>query len=125
MNDDLYWVIVPQMAISILTWLQIVLSMNLYGGVWEIEPSQMWGFLLLVHAAIMRWIASIAIRSSSPYYQLGAATIGSALGWEAFVVIFNHGFHLPTRQQGFALVMSVLITLAWEINHRLVYHLSE
>ena len=42
-NDDMYWVIIPQVAISMLTWLQIVLSMNLYHGVLCIESSQLWG----------------------------------------------------------------------------------
>ncbi len=118
-------VLLPQIGISIVSWLQLVFSMNRYRGVLAFTVTDMWALLLFLHGGFVRWIAALSVRTMNLEFQLMVSLIGAALGWASFVVVFNGGFVLPTRQQSVALLMSLIITALWEVNNRLIFHMKD
>lgn len=123
MQGDGYILLLPQLGISLTSWAQMVLSMNRYKGCCRFRLSDLWGLVLLVHAGFVRWIATLATRSDTLLFQISASVIAAILGWVSFVVIFNGDFLLPTRQQTLSLVMSLVVTMLWEINNRILFHM--
>lgn len=122
MTDDVYWILVPQMLISLASWAQLVLSMNRF-RVDNFPRSDLWALVILLHSGFVRWVAALAVQTSTLAFQMLVAFVAAALGWTSFVIIFNEGFLLPTRQQTAALGMSLLVTTMWEVNNRVVVNL--
>ena len=120
---SVYWILLPQVGISVVSWAQLVLSMNRYRGVLRFQRADLWALVLFLHGSFVRWIAALSVRNATLGFQLATAFLGAALGWTSFVLVFNEGFSLPTRQQSGALVMSLLVTGLWEINHRMTMEL--
>jgi hypothetical protein len=118
-----YVVLIPQIGISIVSWLQLVLSMNRYRGVSKCHRIDLWSLVLFLHAGFVRWIARLALVSQAAEIQMAAALTASAIAWVAFVLVFNDGFHLPSRQQWIALLMTLLVTLLWEVHNRMLVQL--
>ena len=115
-----YVVLAPQVGISLVSWLQLVFSMNRYRGVARFERIDLWALLLFLQGAFVRWMAALALVASSLPLQMAAALVASAISWAGFVLIFNGDLHLPSRQQWIALAMSLLVTLLWEVHNRLL-----
>ena len=115
-----YWILLPQFLISVVSWIQLILSMNRYRGMCMFTRTDLWALIVFLHSGFVRWIAALAIRGSTLRFQIFAAFIGPLLSWISFVIVFNEGFLIPSRQQWWALAMSVLVTSLWEINNRLV-----
>lgn len=102
----------------------VVLAVNMYKSVLQLNHTDLWCLLFLLHAGFVRWIATLAVRSSSVSFQALASIIAAILCWLAFVVFFNKDFVLPTRQQTWALVMSIAVTALWEISTRMQFSLA-
>lgn len=122
--ENVYLLLLPQLAISVVSWAQIILSINKFKGACSFRETDVWGLLILIHGAFMRWIATLATRTSPIWFQMTAALVAAAIGWTSFVVIFNEDFLLPTRQQTLSLVMSLVVTVLWETNNRMLYDLT-
>ena len=115
-----YWILLPQFLISVLSWIQLILSMNRFRGVCMFTRTDVWALVVFLHSGFVRWIAALAVRGSTLRVQIFAAFVGTVLSWISFVIVFNEGFLLPSRQQWWALMMSVFVTSLWEVNSRLV-----
>ena len=122
-DDTIYLLLLPQLAISLTSWAQIVLSINQYKGCCKFRYTDLWGLLLLTHGSFVRWIATVATRTSASF-QFIAAIVGATIGWTSFVVIFNGDFVLPTRQQTWSLAMSLIVTMLWEMNNRILFTMN-
>lgn len=119
-----YLLLLPQFLISIVSWLQLILSINRFRGFNRFSRTDAWGLLVFLHAAFVRWIAALAVVGSSVRFQIFAAFVSAVLGWISFVIVFNEGFVLPSRQQVIALLMSIVITTLWELNNRILTNLG-
>ena len=117
---EAYLLLIPQFLISLVSWLQLILSINRFRGFYQFSRNDIWSLLVFLHAAFVRWIAALAVVGSSVRFQIFAAYVSAVLGWTSFVVIFNEGFLLPSRQQVIALAMSLVITTLWEVNNRIL-----
>lgn len=117
------WILLPQMLISLLSWIQLILSMNRYRGVKRFSRGDAWALLIFLHGGLVRWVAVLALAKGTVRFQILSALVGSLLAWIAFVVVFNGGFVLPSHQQLWALVMSLVITVLWEVSNRLALEL--
>jgi len=115
-----FLMLLPQVAISAVTWAQLVLSMN-HVRDRRVARADVWACLVSLHAGVVRWVAAMSTRSSPFGVQLVFAGAGATLGWTCFVIIFNRGFVLASRQQLFALVMSLLVTVFWETHNRILF----
>ena len=122
-TTDIYVILLPQLGISILSWIQLILSMNRYRGMFRFTRHDMWALLLFLQSGFVRWIAALALRTSSISFQISAAFIGTAMSWTSFIVVYNDDFVLPSRQQAGALAISAVITILWEVGNRLVFEL--
>lgn len=120
-----YLILLPQAGIGILSWVQIILSMNRYQGIAHLKPIELLALTLFNISAAVRWVGSLALRTRSFEYQITAAVMGSILTWTAFVLIFNARLALPSRQQWGALIMTLVLTVLWEINGRLVFDIDD
>lgn len=118
-----YVLLIPQVCISAVSWGQYIFSVNRYRGAMNLTTSDLVSFIVLMNSALVRWVATLAVRSDNVTFQMLSAFIGSTLGWAAFVLVYNEDFLIPTRQQMMALLLSLTITMLWEINGRLVYEL--
>ena len=121
---EAYLLLIPQFLISLVSWLQLILSINRFRGFYQVSRNDIWSLLVFLHAAFVRWIAALAVVGSSVRFQIFAAYVSAVLGWISFVVVFNEGFLLPSRQQVIALAMSLVITTLWEINNRILTNLE-
>lgn len=116
-------ILVPQLFISIVSWLQLIFSINRYRGPLHFSRLDLWGLIIFLHAAFVRWITALSTHNGPFLFQTLMATIGATLSWISFVVVFNQSFHIPTRQQWTALALSILITFLWEFHNRLMIDL--
>lgn len=117
---DSYVVLLPQFGISLVSWLQILFSINRFQGVRRFARSDLWALLLYMHAGMVRWVAALSLKTATLGFQILTAFVGATMAWASFVVLFNGGFYLPSSQQWLALSMSLLVTLLWEVNARVV-----
>ena len=117
-------ILLPQMMISIVSWIQLILSMNRYRGLLHFSRPDVWALLLFLHGGLVRWVAAIALTNGTLRFQIFSALVGAILSWISFVVVFNAGFILPSYQQIWALVMSLVITALWEVSNRLTLQLA-
>jgi hypothetical protein len=93
--------------------------MNRYRSVLRFSRADVWALLLFLHGGLVRWVAALSLKGGSLSFQILSALVGALMSWIAFVVVFNTGFVLPSYQQLWALVMSLLITALWEVSNRL------
>ena len=89
----------------------------------NLTTSDLVSFIVLMNSALVRWVATLAVRSENVVFQMVSAFLGSTLGWTSFILVYNEDFLVPTKQQMVALLLSLTITMLWEINSRLVYEL--
>jgi hypothetical protein len=118
-----YVILIPQICISMVSWGQYIFSINRYRGVMNLTTSDLVSFIVLMNSALVRWVATLAVRSENVVFQMVSAFLGSTLGWTSFILVYNEDFLVPTKQQMVALLLSLTITMLWEINSRLVYEL--
>lgn len=116
-------VFIPHALIASVSWLQLLLSMNRYRGVLRFARVDLWSLLLFLHAGVVRWVSALAAQRSSFAFQLLSAIVAAAIGWIGFVVVFNGGFVLPTRQQWSSLLFGLVVATLWEVSYRLVIDL--
>lgn len=104
---------VSTLAIGLVTWLQIMLSMNLLTT--RRRTGVRFGAILLYVSASIAWLASsFAILQRDSVAQFATSLIGSLVSWLGFITLFNGNFLPPTRQQVGALPIILLLALLWE-----------
>lgn len=118
------WILLPHVLISLVSWIQLILSMNRFRGVLRFSRADVWALILFLHGGLVRWVAALSLTNGTLRFQLLSALVGTLLSWISFVVVFNTGFILPSYQQIWALGMSLLITALWEVNNRLVLQIA-
>lgn len=123
LTSSALWILVPQLCISVVSWIQLVFSMNRFRGFHRFTTMDMWALLLFIHSGFVRWIAALAVKTSSVEFQITAALVSSTLGWISFVVVFNECFSFPSRQQRYSLFLSIIATGLWEVSNRLVFEM--
>ncbi len=121
-NNELI-VFVPQIFISIVSWLQLILSLNRFTSIRNFTRVDLFGLLLFLLGGVVRWVAALAVRTHSFTFQLFVACLGNLIRTSAFVIVYNCDFHLPTQQQVIALILGVVITSLWELQTKLVFDL--
>jgi hypothetical protein len=125
MNGDEWMLLLPQILIGFLSWLQVMTSMNRLRRTSLIEIEGAWSLMLYIHRSVFFWISALSVNRAPFAFQLLLALVARIASFIGFVIVFNRGFYLPTRQQWLSFAVSILITIGWEINHRLVATLED
>jgi len=118
---DLWLSVIPiQVAISFVAWSSTILSLNRFRGCLRFSLAERVAILVYGASAITRSFAAVATQSTSAVMQITFAFLGSALGWTGFFIVFNDTLQLPSRQQVQAVLLSLVATGLWEVQHRVV-----
>ena len=117
--DALAITIIPQLGISLVSWIQLILSLNLFRGIRHFRSSEFFALFLYIVAAFVRVIAGAATVTQNLALQLAAASVATGLVFAAFVIIYNQGFIPPSRQQWISAIFVVVPTFLWEAHTRI------
>ena len=112
--------LLPHLAIQIVTWIQIVLSLNRFNGIMRFTRPEIAGLVIYLCTAFVRWTASLATTNASFMFQVVTACIGGLMSFTAFIIIFNDRVDMPTRQQRNSLLLVLVITSLWEAVSRMM-----
>lgn len=114
------YILIPHLGISLVSWFQIILSMNRYKGILHFLRTDLWSLLIFLHGGLVRWVSAVSLTmEDTVHFQLLSAIVGTTLSWISFVLIFNRDVIIPSYQQFWALFMSLVITLLWEFSNYL------
>ncbi len=119
-----YYLLLPQIAIVFISWIQLILSLNRFKGFLKFTSPELSAFYLFIISGACKWVAALSIRTNSFGFQLSSSLVGTALYGAAFVVLYNNEFGLPTKQQSVGLALSLVTSALWEIQHRMVWEMK-
>jgi hypothetical protein len=106
-------------TIATVTWIRNMLSMNMFKR--ETRNRMRYSALLLYGLAGMCFISSsLGVMQQSSLIQFAASFVGSIVGWQAFLIIYEGDYRIPTAQQIGALVQILILSALWELRTYLV-----
>ena len=119
-----YYLLLPQIAIVFISWIQLIFSLNRFRGFLKFSSPELYAFYMFIISGACKWVAALSIRTSSFFFQASSSLIGTALYGSAFVILYNNDFGLPSQQQNIGLILSLFTSLLWEIQHRMVWEMK-
>tara|TARA_B100000214_G_C23973148_1_gene631288 strand:+ start:3121 stop:3528 length:408 start_codon:yes stop_codon:yes gene_type:complete len=123
-SENAYYLLLPQIAIVFISWIQLVFSLNRFKGFFKFTAPELSSFYLFIISGASKWVAALSIRKKSFMFQLTSSLIGTALYGAAFVILYNNEFGLPTKQQSIGLLLSLITSFLWEFQHRMVWQME-
>tara|TARA_B110001450_G_C17364813_1_gene377114 strand:- start:10 stop:411 length:402 start_codon:yes stop_codon:yes gene_type:complete len=119
-----YAMLLPQLAIVFISWIQLIFSLNRYKGILKFTSEELSSFYLFVISGACKWVASLSIKTNTFGFQLTSSLIGTLLYGSAFVILYNNSFNTPTKQQFIGILLSLVTSTLWEFQHRSVYEMN-
>ena len=101
------------LLIAVMTWLQVILSMNLLKEC-KISYKRLSTIVLYMISAICYTTSAIAIMEGVFWFQMMTSIFGAFFVWCAFVTIFEGDYFTPSKQQLGSLVQIIILTTLWE-----------
>ena len=120
MDSQKVLILLPHTGIAIISWLQIVLSLNRFRGFTRPSQAEALGLVLYLSSALVRWITSLATQNSSFLIQVVSASMGSLMAFGSFVIVYNDRIDIPTRQQAHSFILVLVTTLLWEVINMMI-----
>lgn len=110
----------PAFAIAVLTWIFNIFVLNRFRGICKFSNVDLYALALFLIGGFAAWIAELCILDSDlAALQYCASLYRTFTNWLAVVLIVN-GALVVTWQQMVALVLTLMITFFWELQHRIV-----
>ena len=103
MSDRAY-ILLPQMAISAISWIQLLLSMNKFRGV-TAKRVDAWALLLRGDGGLVRWVAAAAMRTSTLAQRRGARRRARSRR-RLILIVFERGRAAPVARSSAGIAMS-------------------
>lgn len=119
-----YYLLLPQVAIVFISWIQLIFSLNRFRGFLNFTSPELSSFYLFIISGACKWVAALSIKTNSFGFQLSSSLVGTSLYGAAFVVLYNNEFGLPSKQQSIGLVLSLVTSTLWEVQHRMVWEME-
>ena len=116
------WLLLPQMAISLLGWSRTLLALNRFRL--RISRPEFLALVLFVSAGLTRCVTALATRRAGFAMQILAAGTASLMVWAGFILIFNNSFDVPSGQQWHSMVLVIVVSGMWEVHSRIMVNLS-
>lgn len=123
-NIEKYILVLPQILIVFISWIQLVFSLNRFKGILKFTSAEMSSFYLFIISGACKWVSALSLNNSFAI-QMFSSLIGTALYGAGFVILYNNEFTTPSQQQFIGLFLSLITATLWEIQNRLVYDLKE
>ncbi len=123
-KSEEYILILPQILIVFISWIQLIFSLNRFKGILKFSSAELSSFYLFIISGACKWVAALSIKQNSFLFQLISSSVGTCLYGAGFVILYNDKFDVPSRQQSIGLFLGLVTSTLWEIQNRLVYKLS-
>ena len=107
------------LLIAFITWFRNMLSMNMFQEN-NITKTRVYALVLYILSGSCFVASSIAVMQQLPSIQFICSFLASVIGWQAFVIIFEGSYKLPTKQQLAALLQILILSGLWEFRTFLV-----
>ena len=111
---------IPAFFIGFLNWCRVIFILNRYRGLNRFTKAEMLALLLYLFGGFAAWIGEMSILNDSLVaLQVVASLFRASLNWFGMLLIVNERLYV-TRQQIGSLGFIMVISFAWELQHRLV-----
>tara|TARA_B110000008_G_C16799057_1_gene495906 strand:+ start:330 stop:710 length:381 start_codon:yes stop_codon:yes gene_type:complete len=117
-ND--YLAFIPVFSIATLSWFFTMLVLNKFKRPIRLKKYQLFALGVSLVGGVGAWTAEVSVRESELMtLQILASTFRSFSSWLSLLILVNDSVRLST-QQLLSIIPRVIITILWEIQHRLV-----
>lgn len=113
-----FLILFPQMAIAVIGWFRVMLSINRL--TWTPNAVEKAGFGLILISSGVRVVGALATRTSNVVLQFAAASMASLMWWTAFIIIINDSLTIPSVQQRKSLALVLVTSMLWEAHSRIM-----
>ena len=118
MNDRL--ALLPALFIAILGWGYNILILDRYRGICKFRFIELYALFVALTGGFAGWISELSLKHEEMMtVGLVASSFRTLTNWILLVIIVNEDVFL-SRQQLISLGFKLLITIMWEVQHRLV-----
>ena len=118
--NDRAWGALPALFIAFFNWVYAIFVLNRFRGIAEISNPELAAFLLFVLGGFATWIAEMCILEDElTALQFVSSSYRTVVNWLGFVLVVNERLYI-TRQQFGSLAITLVISLLWELQHRVV-----
>lgn len=124
MNREEGLLLLPHLAIGLVSWTATVLSMNRFLGCVRTTREGWYALFVFMTRAFVLWFAALGTINMSFYYQLTCSLIGNAMYWYAFNIIYNDNLFYVTFQQLQSLGLTLFLSFLWEVNSRMIVEIK-
>lgn len=112
--------LLPVFTIASLNWVQTILVLDRFEGFKNISKMEWFALIISLIGGFAAWISELSVKDEDLMgLQIFASLYRSFLSWIVLVLIVNQRLFF-TRQQFVSLSFRMIITLCWEVQHRLV-----
>ena len=110
----------PAFSIALLGWAYNILILDRFRGICRFRRIEIYALFVALTGGFAAWIGALSLKSEN-MFALGivASCFRTFTNWIVLVLIVNEDVFL-SRQQLLSLTFKFVITVLWEIQHRLV-----
>jgi type IV secretory pathway TraG/TraD family ATPase VirD4 len=113
-------VMLPAFSIAFLGWAYNMLILDRFRGSCRFRRIELFALFVASTGGFAAWIGELALKSEDMFaLGVAASCFRTFANWIVLVIIVNEDVFL-SRQQLLSLTFKVVITVLWEIQHRLV-----
>mgnify|MGYP006155128269 CR=1 FL=1 len=120
METRYYLALFPVTGIAILGWLYLIFVLGRYRGMCRFKAVELFALFLYILGGFAAYIAELSVRNEKLIaLQICASMYRSTVNWLGLVLIINESV-ICTKQQLISLFFVLIISVLWEVQHRLV-----
>lgn len=113
-------VLLPAFSIALLNWGYNILILDRYRGLCKFRRIELYALFVACIGGFAAWIGELSLKQENMFaIGIAASCFRTFTSWVVLVIIVNEDVFL-SRQQLISLMFKVVITVLWEIQHRLV-----
>lgn len=113
-------VLLPAFSIAFLGWAYNMLILDRFQGVCRFRRIELYALFVAITGGFAAWIGELSLKSENMFaLGIAASSFRTFANWIVLVIIVNEDVFL-SRQQLLSLIFKIVITILWEIQHRLV-----
>ena len=110
----------PAFAIALSNWIYRIFLLDRYRGWRQFSRVELMSLVLFMFGGFAAWISELCINHNDLIVlQIFSAVYRATASWTGFVLIVNERMAV-SRQQLLSFSFIVLITVLWEVQHRVV-----
>tara|TARA_B100001741_G_scaffold75654_1_gene61222 strand:+ start:12641 stop:13018 length:378 start_codon:yes stop_codon:yes gene_type:complete len=112
-------VLLPALLIAFLGWAYNILILDRYRGICNFRKIELYALFVALTGGFAGWIGSLSLKHDNMIaIGIVASSFRTFVNWIVLVIIVNEDVFL-SRQQFLSLTFKIVITVLWEVQHRL------